>query len=66
VVFDSPPLMVADSFALARHADSVLVVARRGRTTREQAEWARETLEGLGVDKVSVVLTNAARDEVYA
>jgi Mrp family chromosome partitioning ATPase len=66
VVFDSPPLMVADSFALARHADSVLVVARRGRTTREQAEWARETLEGLGVQKVSVVLTNAARDEVYA
>jgi Mrp family chromosome partitioning ATPase/capsular polysaccharide biosynthesis protein len=66
VVFDSPPLMVADSFALARHADSVLVVARRGRTTREQAEWARETLEGLGVNKVSVVLTNAHRDEVYA
>jgi succinoglycan biosynthesis transport protein ExoP len=66
VVFDSPPLMVADSFALARHADSVLVVARRGRTTREQAEWARETLEGLGVQKVSVVLTNAPRDEVYA
>jgi Mrp family chromosome partitioning ATPase/capsular polysaccharide biosynthesis protein len=66
VVFDSPPLMVADSFALARHSDSVLVVARRGRTTREQAEWARETLEGLWVQRVSVVLTNAARDEVYA
>jgi Mrp family chromosome partitioning ATPase/capsular polysaccharide biosynthesis protein len=66
VVFDSPPLVVADSFALARHSDNVLIVARRGRTTREHAEWARATLQGLGVDNTSVVLTNAPRVEAYA
>jgi Mrp family chromosome partitioning ATPase len=65
VVFDSPPLLVADSFPLALHSDNVIVVARRGRTTRDQAEAVRATLEGLGIDKVGVVLTDAAAVDGY-
>jgi Mrp family chromosome partitioning ATPase/capsular polysaccharide biosynthesis protein len=59
VVFDSPPLMVADAYPLAVQSDNVLVVARRGRTTKDQAEWARATLDELGVQKIGVVMTDA-------
>jgi capsular polysaccharide biosynthesis protein/Mrp family chromosome partitioning ATPase len=60
VVFDSPPLPVADSYPLALNSDNVLVVARYGRTTKDQAEFARTTLEEIGVSRVGVVLTDAA------
>lgn len=60
VVFDSPPLPVADSYPLALHSDNVLVVARYGRTTKDQAEFARTTLEEIGVRNVGVVLTDSA------
>jgi capsular polysaccharide biosynthesis protein/Mrp family chromosome partitioning ATPase len=66
IVIDAPPLLVADALGLALQADNVLLVARRGRTTRDQAEWARMTLEGLGVTKISVVPTNAPPVETYA
>jgi succinoglycan biosynthesis transport protein ExoP len=66
VVFDSPPLLVADSFPLAMQSDNVLVVARRGRTTKDQAEAVRATLEGLGIQKVGVVMTDAASADGYA
>jgi Mrp family chromosome partitioning ATPase len=59
VIFDAPPLVVAESYPLAAQSDNVLVVARRGRTTKDQAEWARETLEEIGVQKVGVVLTDS-------
>ena len=59
VIFDSPPLSVAEAYPLAVRADNVLVVARRGRTTKDQAEWARETLDEIGVEKVGVVLTDS-------
>jgi Mrp family chromosome partitioning ATPase/capsular polysaccharide biosynthesis protein len=62
VVFDSPPLAVADAYPLAIQSDNVLVVARRGRTTKDQAEWVRTTLDELGIGKIGVVLTNAPAD----
>jgi Mrp family chromosome partitioning ATPase/capsular polysaccharide biosynthesis protein len=62
VVFDSPPLPVAESYPLAIGSDNVLVVARRGRTTREQAESVRITLEELGIEKVGVVMTDEPTD----
>jgi Mrp family chromosome partitioning ATPase/capsular polysaccharide biosynthesis protein len=62
VVFDSPPLPVAESYALALESDNVLVVARRGRTTREQAEAVRLTLEELGIERVGVVMTDERTD----
>ena len=65
IIFDAPPLLVADVYPLAIQADNVLVVARSGRTTREQAESARATLEGLGVQKVGIVLTDAPSTEAY-
>ena len=59
VIFDSPPLLVAESYPLAVQSDNVLVVARRGRTTKDQAEWVRNTLDELGVEKVGVVVTDS-------
>jgi Mrp family chromosome partitioning ATPase len=59
LIFDSPPLSVAEAYPLAVRADNVLIVARRGRTTKDQAEWARETLQEIGVEKVGVVLTDS-------
>jgi receptor protein-tyrosine kinase len=66
VVFDSPTLLVSDFFPLAVKSDSVLLVARRGRTTKAQAESARVTLEELGVANVGVVLTDVPPRAGYA
>ena len=66
VVFDSPTLLVSDFFPLAVQSDNVLLVARRGRTTKAQAESARVTLEGLGVENVGVVLTDVPPGDGYA
>jgi succinoglycan biosynthesis transport protein ExoP len=65
VVLDSPPLLAADAFPLAAHSDNVLVVARHGRTTKDQAESVRTTLERLGVTRVAVVLTDAPPIPTY-
>jgi len=65
VVFDGPPLFVAEAFPLAIKADRVLIVARQGRTTREKARSAQSTLSGLGVTNASVVLTDAAAIDDY-
>jgi Mrp family chromosome partitioning ATPase/capsular polysaccharide biosynthesis protein len=62
VVFDSPPLAVAEAYPLALESDNVLVVARRGRTTRDQAEAVRLALAELGVKKVGVVMTDERTD----
>jgi capsular polysaccharide biosynthesis protein/Mrp family chromosome partitioning ATPase len=59
VIFDSPPLVVAEAYPLAVQSDNVLVVARRGRTTKDQAEWVRAMLDELGVEKVGVVITDS-------
>ena len=50
---------MAEAYPLAVQVDNVLIVARRGRTTKDQAEWARDTLEEIGVEKVGVVLTDS-------
>ena len=68
VIVDSPPILsLADAFPLVLQADSVLVVARLDRTTRERAGAVRTTLDGLGARSVAVVLTDApARDGYYS
>ena len=64
VIFDTPPiLLVGDAFPIVRLADTVIVVAREGRTNKSSAEAVKATLEGLGVVKASVVLTDS-RGEV--
>lgn len=65
VIFDGPPLFVAEVFPLAIKSDRVLVAARQGRTTRDKARSAQSTLAGLGVEQVSVVLTDAAPIDDY-
>src|SRR5262245_20626904 len=65
VIFDGPPLFVAEVFPLAIKSDRVLIVARQGKTTREKARSAQSTLAGLGVTHPSVVLTDAAAIDDY-
>jgi Mrp family chromosome partitioning ATPase/capsular polysaccharide biosynthesis protein len=66
VLFDAPPLLlVGDAFPLASAADSVIVVAREGKTTREAAREVRATLDGLGVGDPAIVLTDWSRRETY-
>ena len=62
VVFDSPPLLAADALPLAIRSDNVLVVARSGRTTRDEAESVVSTLQELESSASAVVLTDARRD----
>ena len=59
VIFDGPPLFVAEAFPLAIQSDGVLLVAREGKTTRERALSAQSTLAGLGVEHLAVVLTDS-------
>ena len=60
IIFDTPPiLLVGDAFPIVRLADTVIVVAREGRTNKSTAEAVKATLEGLGVVKASVVLTDS-------
>lgn len=66
VIFDAPPLLlVADALPLALEADSVIVVARQGRTTRENAEAVRGTLESLGAANVSLVISDSSGGDGY-
>jgi tyrosine-protein kinase len=59
VILDAPPLLIADAYPLVRQADNILVVAKQGWTKRDAAFGVRETLEGLGAEKVAIVLSNS-------
>jgi succinoglycan biosynthesis transport protein ExoP len=64
VIIDSSPLLtLADSFLLAQLSDDVLVVARQGQTKKDKAEAVRARLQGLGVERVGVILTNSPHPE---
>ncbi len=66
VIFDAPPtLLVGDAFLLASAVDSVIVVAREGRTTRDAAHEVRATLERLGVKHTNLVLTDWRHGDGY-
>lgn len=66
VVFDTPPvLLVGDAFPLLVAAESVIVVARRGWTRKGAAEAVRVTLDGLGIDELSVILTDSDEPEAF-
>ena len=66
VLLDTPPLLaLADAFPFALAADTVLVVARHGRTTKQNAQAVRATLEGLGADRVAIVLTDVRGGDGY-
>ncbi len=58
VIVDSTPLLaVTDAAILAAGADGVLLIARFGRTKREQLGHAVESLENVGAPVLGVVFT---------
>ena len=66
VIIDAPPLLlVADALPFVLRTDTVLIVARRGKTTKSNAEAVRSTLHGLGADRYSIVLTDVEQAQGY-
>ncbi len=63
VLFDAPPVIaVTDAAVLGAKVDGVLLVINAGKTRRDHAERAKETLEKAKVRIVGATLTNAPRD----
>jgi capsular exopolysaccharide synthesis family protein len=62
VVIDTPPLLpVTDGATVATLADATLLVARTGKTTRDQSARSLEALEKVGRTPVGVVLNMVTR-----
>ncbi len=62
ILFDAPPIVsVTDAAVLGTKVDGVLLVVRAGRTRREHAQRAQETLERVHVRIVGAVLNDAPR-----
>ena len=60
VLFDAPPITAAtDALVLATKLDGVLLVAQSGKTRRDRARNAVQSLQKVHVHVVGVVLTNA-------
>lgn len=63
VLFDAPPIIaVTDAAVLGAKVDGVLLVIQAGKTRRDHAERAKETLEKARVRIVGATLTNAPKD----
>jgi tyrosine-protein kinase len=57
VLVDAPPLLgIADSQALARNVDEILLVNRLDRLTLERVEELRDVLDRLGVRPIGIVV----------
>jgi non-specific protein-tyrosine kinase len=65
VLFDAPPVIaVTDAAVLGGKVDGVLLTISAGKTKRDHAERAKDTLEKAKVRIVGVTLTNAPKDNV--
>ena len=65
VLIDAPPLLAtSDGADVARHADSVLLVVRAGRTSVGAARRSVELLERLGIPLLGTVLIASDRSAV--
>lgn len=63
VLIDAPPVVgVTDAAVLGAKVDGVLLVVSAGKTRRDHAARAKETLEKARVRIVGVALTNAPKD----
>jgi succinoglycan biosynthesis transport protein ExoP len=63
-VIDTPPLLLAgDAYPLIQLADAVVVVCREGATRQHEAHRAREILRSLGVQEISIVMSDSASVE---
>ncbi len=66
VILDSPPLLpVADSLALAKLVDGVIIVVRAKHATRDDAQAVRSLADRLGIHLVGVVVTDVPRRDHY-
>ena len=66
VIVDSPPLLpVADSLALAKLVDGVIIVVRSKCATRDDAQGVRAIVDRLGLHLVGVVVTDVPRRDHY-
>ena len=63
ILFNAPPIIaVTDAAVLGAKVDGVLLLIQAGKTRREHAARAKETLEKARVRIVGTTLTNAPRD----
>jgi capsular exopolysaccharide synthesis family protein len=66
VILDSPPLLpVADSLALAKLVDGVIIVVRAKSATRDDARAVRSLADRLGIHLVGIVMTDVPRRDHY-
>ena len=66
VILDSPPILpVADSLALAKLVDGVIIVVRAKSATRDDAHAVRSLADRLGIHLVGVVMTDVPRRDHY-
>jgi capsular exopolysaccharide synthesis family protein len=66
ILFDSPPILpVTDAMALASIVDSVILVVRADRTSREATYRAIELLKDVGVTFLGVIVTGVDNSELY-
>jgi Mrp family chromosome partitioning ATPase len=65
LVDTAPALLAKETLTLVPAVDSVILVGRRNRTTREQARKMMRLLEPFMVPILGVVMTGAPRREIY-
>lgn len=64
VILDAPPVgPVSDPVSIGRIVDAVIVVARSGRTTRDQLRDTVDSLRQVGADVIGVCLVGVASSE---
>ena len=66
VIIDTPPVLaVSDAVTLARHADGVLLVARLGRTGRDEVREMRDIFARSEVRVLGAVAVDARRSPAF-
>ena len=65
IIFDGPPVMVADASVLANKVDAVLLVGRPGSSARAAVTGMREQMSRVGASVLGVVLNSVRRRGGY-
>ncbi len=67
VIYDTPPVLaVSDALVLSEQLDGVILLARSGRTTRDQLSASLDTLEKTQAHLLGTVLTFASATKAHA
>lgn len=67
IVIDSPPLLVvSDAMGMIQYSDGVLLTARLGRTTLDEARSVRSQLDRVGARVLGIVATGAPTRHKYS